>query len=345
MKSVFAWRSWLVLTLLLCVGAWWYATVRARIEKPLIAIVNYGPHPTLDQSIEGVLKGLDASGLQSGRDYVIEQWHGSFDRTLIPTILQQALSKNPQALVTLTTPVTLMAKQLSTVPVFFLAVTDPDDTSITQPDSRTAKEAPILGLSDRQDMNEVVAFILKLWPNAKRIGMLYAPSEPNDVALLRMARKAVQHHAEQHPGLSLVFVGVDHPRDIPLRVQSMEGKVDVLYVGTSGPIQPSLPAIASEARRIGIPIVNAGPEAVSEGLAVASFGVTYQAIGEKMGRHIATFIRANQSNQATESDASLAVMGANHPSPSDHRGTVSRSAAERYHAVVPDDDPRIDVIE
>jgi putative ABC transport system substrate-binding protein len=76
-----------------------------------------------------------------------------------------------------------------------------------------------------------------------------------------------------------------------MRMQEFRGKVDFVYVGTSGPIQPALPIIASEAQKMGIPVFNAEDQAVRDGLALASFGVNYESVGKNAGKLVAKLLK------------------------------------------------------
>ena len=91
----------------------------------------------------------------------------------------------------------------------------------------------------------------QLLPNAKRIGVPFNPAEDNDKTNLTEMRAAAAK-----AGLEIVEVGIDGPNDVAQRLQSLKGKVDVLFVIQSNLLQTSLPVIAATAQRIGVPAIN-----------------------------------------------------------------------------------------
>ena len=84
---------------------------------------------------------------------------------------------------------------------------------------------------------------------------------------------------------------IDQTRDISMRIRKFQGKVDLIYVGTSGSIQPALPIISAEARKMNIPIFNEDSQAVIDGLAMASFGVSYKRVGHNAGKLVAAILK------------------------------------------------------
>jgi putative ABC transport system substrate-binding protein len=152
------------------------------------------------------------------------------------------------------------------------------------------------------------------------VGLLYSTSESNDVALVKMMQQAASN-AE----LSVLAIPVDQSRDIPLRMQKFKGKVDFIYVGTSGPIQPALPTIAAEAGKMNIPVFNSEDQAVRDGLALASFGVSYEAVGKNTGKLVAKILRGINIE-------SLAPI---HPTSQDHHCFINKKLAEKFGIAIP----------
>jgi putative ABC transport system substrate-binding protein len=120
-------------------------------------------------------------------------------------------------------------------------------------------------------------------------------------------------------------VPVDQSRDIPMRMQDFKGKIDFIYVGTSGPIQPALPIIASEAQKISIPVFNAEDQAVRDGLALASFGVNYESVGKNAGKLTAKVLKG-------ENISDIAPVFPDHK---DHKCFVNKKLAEKFGIKIP----------
>ena len=246
---------------------------------PVIAIANYGPHSSLNDTINGIKQQLAEEGFIENKTvrYVIKDV--GFDSMLIPQMLISLQAQKPQLLVTLTTPVSQMAKSLvKNTPIIFTAVTDPVQAGLLDHKDQASKK--MTGSSDQQNLEIFLAFAKTVLPHARRIGLLYSSSESNDHALLQMMRKAAAHHH-----MSVVAVAIDHASDVPMRMSAFKNKVDFIYVGASGPIQPTLPAISAKAKIMQIPLFNVNDKAVMDGLAMASMGVDYIHVGRHAGKN------------------------------------------------------------
>jgi putative ABC transport system substrate-binding protein len=126
-------------------------------------------------------------------------------------------------------------------------------------------------------------------------------------------------------GLSVLAVPVDQSRDIPTRMREFYGKVDFIYVGTSGPIQPALPVIAAEAKKMKIPVFNAEDQAVRDGLALASFGVNYESVGRNAGKLVAKLLKG----------AIVKDLPPIFPKTKDHRCFINKKLAEKFGVRIP----------
>jgi len=105
----------------------------------------------------------------------------------------------------------------------------------------------------------------------------------------------------------------------------LNGKVDFIYVGTSGAIQPALPAIVSEADRMNIPVFNAHSDAVLNHLAVGSMGVSHR----KIGHQVANIIKSILNGENIKNIKPI------YPLAVDHEGFVSKKRAEQYGINIP----------
>ena len=249
------------------------SSVQAEAIK--IGIMNFGPHPVLDAVVNGFKDGMAKRGYVEGKNVVYNYTHASFK----PNLLQQGLAKikagNPNLVVTVTTPVSQAAKKMFAdkgVPQVFTAVTDPIAAGLTPSWSKGGNN--ITGASDQQDMDGVFAFMRKLLPNAKKIGVPFNPGEANDASLA----KTMEAMAPKH-GFSILKVGVDKTSDIPVRTQSLMGKVDTVFILPSNLISPATPALVSVTRRHKIPVIDYSPSSTKKHQTLASYTVDWSGIG------------------------------------------------------------------
>ena len=96
-----------------------------------------------------------------------------------------------------------------------------------------------------------LAFLKQLLPDVKRIGTLYNPAEDNDKTNLELLGAATKKQ-----GFELVTVGVDQQSDLPVRIQSLRGRVDAILLIQSNIIQTAMPVVAQVTNQLKIPTIN-----------------------------------------------------------------------------------------
>ncbi len=286
---------------------------------PLVAIANYGPHNTLSESIQGIKDSLANEGFIEGKTVRFVIQDVGFDAALIPQMVTALKNKHPQVFVALTTPVAQFAKgAVHDIPMIYDVITDPIQAGLIENKNQATKN--VTGSSDQQNLGLMISFAKTILPKLDAIGLLYAPSESNDLALKKsLARAAHQFH------IKLVAIPVMSARDVALVMPRFKGKVDMLYVGASGPIQPTLPVIASKSSLLGLPVFNVDEDAVRKGLVLASFGVNYYQVGVHAGHLVAHQLR----------DPNAPLLKPIYPNRADHHGVVSLKNAASLHLGIP----------
>lgn len=286
---------------------------------PVVAVANYGSHKTLADTIAGFKSQLQAEGFTDGEDVQLVIMDVGFQPALIPQMIAHLAAKKPTALVTLTTPVTQMAKgMVHDTPIIFAAIADPVATGVLAQEDQPYQN--ITGASDQQNMDAFLAFAQAVMPDLDAIGLLYTSSESNDEAL----KDSLARYAKAR-GLRVVAIPVEQGRDIPVRMQAFQGQVQALYVGHSGIIQPALPAIAAEAKKMRLPLFTADSQAVREGLALASHGVDFSKVGQKSARMVASILRGE----------TVASHPPQYPDDADHRAVIHADMAKDFGVDVP----------
>ncbi|MDP3706167.1 MAG: ABC transporter substrate-binding protein [Legionellaceae bacterium] len=286
---------------------------------PLIAIANLGPHSSLDASIQGIKNELTKNGFIEQENIQYEIVDVGFDASLIPQMITSIKNHHPRVLVTITTPVAQYAKgTIKDIPLIYSVITDPVAAGLIQKSHQP--EGNMTGSSDKQDLNLLLDFTKQVLDHPSRIGILYSTAEGNDLALVHMLKQAA---LTSH--MQVVSVPIDQTRDIPMAMQQFNQKVDFIYVGGSGAIQPALPVIASESSKMGIPIFNVNEAAVKENMVLASFGVNYHQVGVNAGKLIVGILQGK----------SIASLPPQYPSTKDYQGFVSQKNAAKLGLHLP----------
>ncbi len=319
----------LVTVLLLLAVIFLRPSTPAPSGLPKVAFANWGSHASLEETIQSTKAELARLGFKENSQIIYETTHVNFEPTLIMQMLAKLKAGQPRIIVTLSTPVTQAAKNsIKTIPIVFTAITDPVSAGLLD-DAKHAKNN-LTGATDTQDLSVFLNFAKKILPHAKRVGLLYATAEANDAALVKMMTTAAKAF-----DLEVVAIPVEQAKEVPLRMQAFKDKVDFIYVGVSGPIQPTLPAIAATADRLHIPVFNADSDAVKKHLVLGSFGVSYTQVGINTAHIIYKLLQGEK----VESIAPI------YPSADDHVGFISKRKAEKLGIVLPTTLPHVTVVE
>lgn len=311
----FTFKKYSVLLLVGLISLALYAAYQPSSSKlPIIAIANYGSHASLNESIQGIKDGLLSKGFKDQENIQIHILDVNFDLTLIHQMLSKLRASRPKAIIVVGTPIAQSAKNtINDIPIVFTDITDPVAAGLLQ--TPLVTQGNITGASDRQDLRVLLTFAKKILPHSKRVGLLYATSEANDIALVEMMKSAAKDLQ-----IEVICIPIDHARDVPFRMQALKGKVDFMYVGVSGAIQPSLPAIVNEADKMNIPVFNANEDAVKKHQVLASYGVSYYQVGINTAELVAKLLNNHPFQSLTPI----------FPKPSDHQGFISQKRAQQY---------------
>ncbi|KAF8818213.1 ABC transporter substrate-binding protein [Rickettsia endosymbiont of Cardiosporidium cionae] len=300
----------LALVVLLVIFIPYIISTENRVNTPLIAIANYGPHSSLIDTISGIKSNLEKLGYKENQNIRYEITDVNYDISSITQMITKLISSRPDVLIAISTPVAQAAKNLvKDIPIVFANVTDPDTAGLTFDGSSNNN---ITGASDKNDLFIVLEYILKLIPKAKNIGVLYSTAEANDFAMLEMLESATQKL-----GLKLLAVSLDHTRDAFSRMIMFRDKVDCLYTGSSGVVQSALVAIASSADLMKIPHFNFNGEDVKLHNAFASYGVDYLHIGFNVAKIVNRILIG-------ESVSTIPII---YPEKSDYTAFISKQKA------------------
>ena len=293
----------------------------AQAQPRLIAIANFGEHPALRAAVNGFKAEVVRQGFVEGRDVAFDDQHINFDRTLIPQLLTNAAAKKPALIVAVTTPVAQSSIRVVTdksIPVVFMSVVDPVVAKIVPAWDRGSETHT--GATLYPDFDASLAFVRQLLPNAKRLGIPYNPGEDNDISNMKEMRAAAPKH-----GFVIAEVGIDSPNDIAQRLQSLQGKVDAVFVIQSNILQTSLPVIAAATQRMGVPAVNTLDTPVRQHQFLAAHALSYERMGANAGRIAVRVLKGEKP----------AAIPPHRPGPEDYAIVISRKQLAQWKIEAP----------
>jgi putative ABC transport system substrate-binding protein len=205
-------------------------------------------------------------------------------------MLNGVLSMRPDALATITTPVSQQALKNApkSLPVIFVGSTDPVGSGL----ARTLEKPELAtGVSDVPPLEKTLAVIRQVVPSAKRIGFPYSPNEEP----AQYSRRRVEELAQKY-GFSIDARAVTNIDQLPSLVRSMVRSDDVLLVGADNGMFKAAPMLTKIAMDAHKPFFAADSSSVKAG-AVAGVTVDYTQVGVAGAQMVKRVLRGEKAGE------------------------------------------------
>ncbi len=290
-------------------------TVTEKVFK--IGISQFVEHPALDDAREGFLVGLKEAGFEEGKNIEILLENAQADFPTTQTIANNLISEKVDLILAIATPSAQSAANATKdIPILITAVTDPVDAGLVENADRPG--ANITGTTDMNPVEEQLELLKEIFPESKNVGVIYNAAEPNSVIQIDIAKEVAEDM-----GLEIFEATVANSGEVNQAVQSLAGKVDVIYTPTDNTVASAMSAIVKVANDANIPVIGAEKGQV-EGGALATLGIDYYLLGIQTG-HIA----ANVLNG--EDPAGIPIA-----EPKDRKLVINKSSADILGITIPE---------
>lgn len=237
-----------------------------------IGVLQLVQHTALDQSNEGFIAALDAAGL----NYEVDQQNASGEQTNCLTIAEKLVSDKSDLILAIATPAAqAVAGVTEDIPILVTAVTDPAASGLVNDNANPGVN--VSGTSDLTPVKEQIDLLHQILPEAKTVGLLYCSAESNSEIQIQMAKEACDA-----VGLGYEEFTVPGSNEIQTVVESMVGKVDVIYSPTDNVIAAGMTTVAMVATDNGIPCIVGEAGMVAAG-GLATYGIDYYQLGYMAG--------------------------------------------------------------
>lgn len=238
-----------------------------------IGIVQLTQHPALDAAHDGFLAALDEAGVK----YKLDDQNASGDQSACRTIAAKFANDDKDLILAIATPAAqAMAGVDTKTPILITAVTDPAESGLVQSNEKPGGN--VTGTSDLTPVKEQIDLLKKLLPEAKTVGILYCSAESNSEIQAQLARDAIKAD-----GMESKDFTVAGSNEIQTVVQSMAGKVDVIYTPTDNIIAAGMSTVSMVADEKGLPII-CGESGMVDNGGLATYGINYYQLGYMTGQ-------------------------------------------------------------
>ncbi len=240
-----------------------------------IGVVQLAEHAALSSANEGFMAALNENGFGPDR-VTVDYQNAQGDQSNLKTISERFVQNEVDLILAIATPAAQsVANETSDIPILITAVTDPAESQLVNSNENPGTN--VSGTSDLTPVKEQFDLMKKILPEAKTVGILYNSSEANS----EIQAKIAEEYAEEL-NLNYELATVTGTNDITQAVQSVIGKIDVLYIPTDNTIASAIATVSSIANENKVPTI-VGEAALVEGGGLATIGIDYYDLGYQTG--------------------------------------------------------------
>lgn len=245
-------------------------------EQIKIGISQIVEHPALDSARKGFIDALKSKGFEDGKKIKIDLQNAQGDMPTAQSIAQKFVSDKKDMILAIATPSAQAAYNATKdIPILITAVTDPVKAGLVK--SMEKPQTNVTGTSDNVPIEKQFELLKKLLPKAKKVGIIYNTSENNSEIQLSNAKKAAPKF-----GLEILSAGISSVNDVTQSLNSLFGKIDVLYIPTDNMVASAMPLISNQCFNKKVPIIGSEKAHVISG-ALATTGIDYYKLGFQTG--------------------------------------------------------------
>ena len=257
-------------------------------DKPTIAILSLGYHSNVNLSVKGTLDMLQAYGyINQEERAVLDQrqdlegeginifWgDAAYDIGFANLMVRDALDRNPDALITITTPVAQMAANatldMGDPPVvIFNVVSNPYAAGIA--DAPCIKPAHISGSQFLAPYDRIVPLMLLQNPDMQVVGTIFTSNEPSGV----FGASQISTVGESL-GLQVENASIVSAADLTLAAEGLVSKgIEAFILPTEATVAAGLPTIIQVANEHGLPVMYTAGNAVYRGATIGAGVYSY----------------------------------------------------------------------
>ena len=269
------------------------APAAAEGEVYTVGICQLVQHVALDAATQGFKDALtEALG---DKVQFVEQ-NAANDIPTCATIVNGFVSDGVDLILANATPA-LQAAVAATdsIPILGTAVTE-YGVALDIKDFNGTVGGNVSGTSDLAPLDQQAAMILELFPDAKKVGILYCSAEPNSVYQSDVVKAELEKS-----GVTVSVYTFADSNDVAAVTATACDENDVLYIPTDNTAASCTEAINNVAEPAGVPII-AGEEGICSGCGVATLSINYYDLGVTTGKMAAKILtgEANISEMPIE---------------------------------------------
>ena len=249
-----------------------------------IGITKIVSHPALDAIEQNIIAAIE----QNGHEVEFNLQNANGEAAAANSIAQLFQNEGVDVAIGIATPTSqALVQNISDIPIFYSAVTDPEDAGLL---SKRSQGMEITGYSDLTPVSEHIATIKRIQPNLDVIGQIYSSDEDNARVLNELTSEVASKQDIEL--VSMAVTDTSGVRDAALSIIDM---IDAFYITVDNKVISALAAISEVADQYRIPLYTADPTSASDVKVSVAMGFDYASMGQATGELIARYLNGDQS--------------------------------------------------
>lgn len=238
-----------------------------------IGVIQLVQHAALDLATQGFIDAVTAAI----PDAEIEVQNASGDTAACATIANTFVSANVDLIMANATPA-LQAASAATgdIPVLATSITE-YGVALGIDDFNGVTGINVSGTSDLAPLSEQAAMVKALFPEAKKVGLLYCSAEANSIYQVKVVGEELANLGYETEDFAFT-----DSNDVASVTQNAADSCDVIYIPTDNTAAAYKETIGNVVIPAAIPVI-AGEEGICAGCGVATLTISYYDIGYKTG--------------------------------------------------------------
>ena len=245
-------------------------------DKYTIGICQLVQHEALDAATQGF---KDEIVKELGEDAVtFDEQNAQGDSNTCSTIINSFVSNNEDLiLANATASLQAAAAGTSDIPILGTAVTE-YGVALDLKDFDGTVGGNISGTSDLAPLDEQAAMLQELFPDAKKVGLLYCSAEANSQYQVDTVKAALEEL-----GYTCEYYAFSDSNDLSSVTTTAANDSDVIYVPTDNTVASNTELINNICLPAKVPVIT-GEEGICAGCGVATLSINYYDLGVTTGK-------------------------------------------------------------
>ena len=252
-----------------------------------VGIVQQLEHPALDAATAGFQDKLKE---MLGDSVEFDYKNAQGEQTNCTTIATSFVADHVDLIMAnATTALQSAAAATAEIPIVGTSVTDYVTAGVAESNDAPGKN--VTGVSDLAPVDEQIALLQQMVPDAKKVAILYCSAEPNSMFQSELAQ---QYLAEA--GLEYAEYTVADSNEVQAVVTKAISECDTVYIPTDNTMANNIEIVKNVTVPAGVPVI-CGEEGMCGGGGLATLSISYYDLGVKAAE-MAYDILVNGANPA-----------------------------------------------